>query len=86
MDFIISALIGMLDTQLQNCIQSGARFAAVGRIARLTGGSKTQNAYYDGHCNAAEVAVWSIDPGANIVCDWNGKHRVEWSDRKRAAC
>ena len=86
MEIMLSALMGICDAQLQNCIQSGAKFAAVGRIARLTGGSQTQNAYYDGHINAAEAAVWSIDPGADIVCDWNGKHRVEWSNRERVAC
>lgn len=81
---LVSALLAICDCQLQNAIKEGATFNWRHRYSRLVGGNKIQNAYYDGHLNAAEATIWAVDPGADIVVDLNGKHSVEWSDRKTA--
>lgn len=79
METVFDSLLGVLDAQLHNCIEKGARFnPARAPYFCISGGNEPQNIFYQGNLNAAEAALITAYPGreACIIVNRTGKHEI----------
>lgn len=78
---MINSILEVLDAQLANCIQDGARFCSTkAPWYCISGGNNPQNVFYQGNVNMAEAAAIAAYPGKNacITVDRHGKHQISF--------
>lgn len=76
-DKILTSMLSMLNQQLLNCVQCGAKFNHERRYDCVSGGDTQQNVFYQGHFNLAESIAMSIDPANYIDVDKRGMHSIK---------